>query len=555
MVLEKTENIKISALGGVGELGKNMYVVEINENIYVLDAGSKFPGGEMLGIDIVIPDITYLVENQQNVKGIFVTHGHEEQIGAIPFILQKLDVPVYGTELTLALIKEKLKEYGIKKYEALHPITSSTVLAFEGVDISFFRTQHSIQDSVGICLQTNQGAIVYTGDFKFDQNSVSIQSADIGKMAAIGEKGVLCLLSDSTNADKPGYTVSEAVIGQNITDAFYKSKGRIIAAAYSSNLHRIQQIIYAAYQHGRKLVVMEKSMLKIIDIAAKLGHLQLPEDLIVPVQKLKDLSEHETVILTTGHHGEPISGLTRMAKQSHKFTQIKQDDTVLLAATPMAGHETTFSKTIDVIFRLGASVVFAQKKVQASGHGSQEELKFMINLTKPKYVMPVNGEYRKQKAYAKLAGQLGISEDHICLLEKGERVEFKDARMYPSGSIQAGNTLIDGLGVGDIGNIVLRDRRLLSQDGILTVVVTINKRQKTVVAGPEIISRGFVYVRESEKLLEEATKIVQQILEKCMEDKVIEWSSLKLKMRESLNQFLYEKTRRKPMILPIIMEI
>src|SRR6478735_9108833 len=298
MVLEKTENIKISALGGVGELGKNMYVVEINENIYVLDAGSKFPGGEMLGIDIVIPDITYLVENQQNVKGIFVTHGHEEQIGAIPFILQKLDVPVYGTELTLALIKEKLKEYGIKKYEALHPITSSTVLSFEGVDISFFRTQHSIQDSV------------------------SIQSADIGKMAAIGEQGVLCLLSDSTNADKPGYTVSEAVIGQNITDAFYKSKGRIIVAAYSSNLHRIQQIIHAAYQHGRNLIVMEKSMLKIIDIAAKLGHLQLPEDLIVPVQKLKDLPEHETVILTTGHHGEPILGLTRMAKQSHKFIQI-----------------------------------------------------------------------------------------------------------------------------------------------------------------------------------------------------------------------------------------
>ncbi|WP_210609997.1 ribonuclease J [Priestia flexa] len=551
---KKTENIKISALGGIGEIGKNMYIVELNDDIYVLDAGAKVPGGDMLGIDMVIPDISYLIENKERVKAIFLTHGHEEQIGAIPFILKKLEVPVYGTEFTLALVKERMKEVGSNGFSLLNVISSSTRLSFENVSVSFFRTNHSIPDSVGICLHTSHGAIVHTGDFIFDQNRLS-KKPDIGKMAMIGEQGVLCLLSDSINAEKPGYTTSEAVIGQEIASLFHHTKGRIIVATYSSNIQRIQQVIQAVYETNRKLVIVGKSMMKTIEIAVELGHLSIPEDLIVPVQKLRDISEHETVVLTTGHQGEPMAALHRMAKQSHKFIQVKKDDTVLIAATPIPGHEVIFAKVIDIVSRLGANVVHSQKQVHASGHGSQEELKFMLNLMNPKYLIPVNGEYRMQKSHEKIAKEIGLSDDQIFVLDKGDVIEYKDGRMQPSGRIYAGNTLIDGLGVGDIGNIVLRDRRLLSQDGILTVVVTINKKQRTVVAGPEIISRGFVYVRESEALLTEAGKVVEEILAKCMEEKVIEWSSLKLKMREALNQFLYEKTRRKPMILPIIMEI
>ncbi|MCM3065630.1 ribonuclease J [Priestia flexa] len=551
---KKTENIKISALGGIGEIGKNMYIVEVNDDIYVLDAGAKVPGGDMLGIDMVIPDISYLIENKERVKAIFLTHGHEEQIGAIPFISKKIEVPVYGTEFTLALVKERMKEVGLNSFSLLNVISSSTRLSFENVSVSFFRTNHSIPDSVGICLHTSHGVIVHTGDFIFDQNRLS-KKPDIGKMAMIGEQGVLCLLSDSINAEKPGYTTSEAVIGQEVASLFHHTKGRIIVATYSSNIQRIQQVIQAVYETNRKLVVVGKSMMKTIEIAVELGHLSIPEDLIVPVQKLRDISEHETVVLTTGHQGEPMAALHRMAKQSHKFIQVKKDDTVLIAATPIPGHEVIFAKVIDIISRLGANVVHSQKQVHASGHGSQEELKFMLNLMNPKYLIPVNGEYRMQKSHEKIAKEIGLGDDEIFVLDKGEVIEYKDGRMQPSGRIYAGNTLIDGLGVGDIGNIVLRDRRLLSQDGILTVVVTINKKQRTVVAGPEIISRGFVYVRESEALLTEAGKVVEEILAKCMEEKVIEWSSLKLKMREALNQFLYEKTRRKPMILPIIMEI
>ncbi|TYR82837.1 ribonuclease J [Priestia megaterium] len=532
-----------------------MYIVEINDDIYILDAGSKIPGGEMLGIDIVIPDFSYLVENKDRVKAVLLTHGHEEQIGAIPFILKKLEAPVYGTELTISLVKEKLKEHGFTNFSLLQSINPSTILTLGEISVSFFRTHHSIPDSVGICLHTNQGIIVHTGDFKFDQNPVGLYKPEIGKMAAIGEKDVLCLLSDSTNAERPGYTVSEAVIGQEISDAFYNTKGRIIVATYSANINRIQQVINAAHEHNRKLAIVGRSMMKTIEIAIELGHLYVPEETIIQVQKLRDILDQEVAILTTGHQGEPMAALSRMAKQSHKLVNIKKDDTILIAATPIPGHETIFSKVIDLVSRIGANVVYGQKQIHASGHGSQEELKFMINLMKPRYVIPVNGEYRMQKAHAKLAKQVGVEEDHIFILDKGDVIEFKDGCMRPNGRIFAGNTLIDGLGVGDIGNIVLRDRRLLSQDGIVTVVVTINKKQRTVVAGPEIISRGFVYVRESEALLDEAVKLVDEILAKCMEEKVIEWSSLKLKMRETLNQFLFEKTRRKPMILPIIMEI
>ncbi|MFC0043612.1 ribonuclease J [Metabacillus iocasae] len=555
MAMKKTENIKIFALGGVGEVGKNMYVVEINDDIYVLDAGLMFPEGEMLGIDMVIPDIAYLVENKARVKAILLTHGHEEQIGALPFILRKLDVPVYGTKLTIALAREKMKEYGCSKYKLLHIVDSETVLEFDTTKVTFFRTMHSIPDSVGICLQTSQGAVVHTGDFKFDQSYSGPHKSEISKMAAIGEQGVLCLLSDSTNAERPGYTVSESVISQEISDAFYDAKGRIIVATYGSNITRIQQVINAAFEHERKLAVVGRMMMKVIELGVELGYLNVPEDTLISVQEINNQKDSELAILTTGHQGEPMAALARMARQAHKLINIKSDDTVLIAATPIAGHETTFSKTIDLVFRVGATVIYGQKQIHTSGHGSQEELKFMINLMKPTYVLPVHGEYRMQKAHAKLAEKVGIPKDCIFLIEKGDVIEFKDGYAQRGGRVQSGNTLIDGLGVGDVGNIVLRDRRLLSQDGILIVVVTINKANRVISAGPEIISRGFVYVRESEKLLEEATTLVEQILQKCMEERTIEWSTMKLNMRESLNQFLFERTRRRPMILPIIMEV
>ncbi|WP_110112779.1 ribonuclease J [Bacillus sp. CGMCC 1.16541] len=555
--MKKTENIKIFALGGVGEVGKNMYVIEINDDIYVVDAGLMFPEDEMLGIDMVIPDISYLVDNKARVKAILLTHGHEEQIGALPFILRKLDVPVYGTKLTIALVREKMKEYGCSKYKLLHIIDSNTVLTFDTTIITFFRTMHSIPDSVGICLQTSQGAVVHTGDFKFDQSYSGPHASEISKMAAIGEQGVLCLLSDSTNAERLGYTVSESVINQEISDAFYdaKEKGRIIVATYGSNITRIQQVINAAFEHERKLVVVGRTMMKVIELGVELGYLNVPEDTLISVQGINSQSDEKIAILTTGHQGEPMAALSRMARQAHKLVSIKEDDTVLIAATPIPGHETKFSKTIDLVCRIGATVVYGQKQIHTSGHGSQEELKFMINLMKPTYVLPIHGEYRMQKAHAKLAEASGIPQDHIFLLEKGDVIEIKDGLAQSGGRVQSGNTLIDGLGVGDVGNIVLRDRRLLSQDGILIVVVTIDKGNKKISAGPEIISRGFVYVRESEKLLEDATALVEQILQKCMQERTIEWSTLKLNMRESLNQFLFEKTRRRPMILPIIMEV
>ncbi|MFC3882517.1 ribonuclease J [Bacillus songklensis] len=553
--MKKTENIKVYALGGVGEVGKNMYGVEVDGDIFLVDAGLMFPEDEMLGIDIVIPDITYLIERKERVKAIFLTHGHEDHIGGLPFILKRLDVPIYGTKLTIALVKERLDEYRVTKNHLLRVIDPDEVISFDGVDVSFFRTNHSIPDSIGICIHTSEGAIVHTGDFKFDQTPVGAYKADIGRMAEIGNKGVLYLLSDSTNAERPGHSSSEAIVGQEISDAFYNATGRMIIATHASNVNRIQQVIEAAKKHERKIAVVGRNMWRVIEIAMELGHIEETKDMFISPQDIEKYPKHEVAVLTTGSQGEPIAALARMAKQVHKLVNIEEGDTVLIAATPVPGNETSFSKTIDLIFRAGANVLYSKKLVQHSDHGHQEELKLMLNLMRPKYFIPVHGEYRMQTAHARLAESVGIAPSHVFVLEKGDVVEFKNGQVHTGGKVPAGNTLIDGLGIGDVGNIVLRDRRLLSQDGILIVVVTIDKQRKQIAAGPEILSRGFVYVRESEQLLEEATGIVKQILDKCMKEQMIEWSSLKSSMREILNQFLFEKTKRKPMILPIIMEV
>jgi ribonuclease J len=428
-------------------------------------------------------------------------------------------------------------------------------VTFEKAKMTFFRTIHSIPDSIGISIHTSQGAIVYTGDFKFDQTPYGINRVDLGKMAQIGDQGVLCLLSDSTNAERPGYTGSDAIVAQEIADVVYDARGRVIVACYASNITRIQQVLNAAKKHRRKVAIVGRSMHKVMDIALRLGYLQIPDKLVIPINDIHQYEDKELVILTAGGHGEPMGVLARMAKQAHKQVNIKEGDTVIIAASPMPGHELIVSRTIDALYRAGANVIYGQRNVHVSGHGSQEELKLMLNLMKPKYFIPVHGEYRMQKAHAKLAKAVGIAEDQTFLIDKGDVIEFRNGQARYGGKVPCGNILIDGLGIGDVGNIVLRDRRLLSQDGILIVVVTLSKEAKKIIAGPEIISRGFVYVRESETLLDEATKIVTDIVNKCMQDYIIEWSSLKSNIREALNQYLFEKTKRKPMILPIIMEI
>ncbi|MBA2870861.1 ribonuclease J [Anoxybacillus calidus] len=555
MSTKYAEKIRVFSLGGVGEIGKNMYVVEVDDDIFVIDAGIMFPEDEMLGIDMVIPDISYLVERQERIKGIFLTHGHEEHIGAIAYVLRKINVPVYATKLTLALVEEKLKEHGVTVRAQLNEVHSDSVVTFEKAKMTFFRTIHSIPDSIGISIHTSQGAIVYTGDFKFDQTPYGINRVDLGKMAQIGDQGVLCLLSDSTNAERPGYTGSDTVVAQEIADVVYDARGRVIVACYASNITRIQQVLNAAKKHRRKVAIVGRSMHRVMDIALRLGYLQIPDKLVISINDIHQYEDKELVILTTGGHGEPMGVLARMAKQAHKQVNIKEGDTVIIAASPMPGNELIVSKTIDALYRAGANVIYGQRNVHVSGHGSQEELKLMLNLMKPKYFIPVHGEYRMQKAHAKLAKAVGIAEDQTFLIDKGDVIEFRNGQARYGGKVPCGNILIDGLGIGDVGNIVLRDRRLLSQDGILIVVVTLSKEAKKIIAGPEIISRGFVYVRESETLLDEATKIVADIVNKCMQDYIIEWSSLKSNIREALNQYLFEKTKRKPMILPIIMEI
>ncbi|MBA2876547.1 ribonuclease J [Thermaerobacillus caldiproteolyticus] len=555
MRTKQVEKIRVFSLGGVGEIGKNMYVVEIDDDIFVIDAGVMFPEDEMLGIDKVIPDITYLVERQERIKAIFLTHGHEEHIGAIAYVLKKITAPVYGTKLTLGLAEEKLREHGVTSSAPFVEIRSDSEVVFEKAKVTFFRTIHSIPDSVGISIHTSQGAIVYTSDFKFDQTPYGMNRVDLGKMARIGEQGVLCLLSDSTNAEKPGYTGSDTLVAQEIADVVYNAEGRVIVACYASNITRIQQVLHAAKASGRKVAIVGKSMHKVMDIAVRLGYLYLPDKLTISIHDIERYEDRELLILTTGGHGEPMGALARMAKQAHKQINIKEGDTVIVAASVMPGYELLFSKTIDALYRAGANVVYGQRKVHVSGHGCQEELKLMLNLMKPKYFIPVHGEYRMQKAHANLAKAVGISEERTFLIDKGDVIEFRNGQARSGGKVPYGNILIDGLGIGDVGNIVLRDRRLLSQDGILIVVVTLSKEAKKIIAGPEIISRGFVYVRESETLLDEATKMVTNIVNQCMQDYIIEWSSLKLNIREALNQFLFEKTKRKPMILPIIMEI
>lgn len=551
----KNKLIKIIPLGGVGELGKNMYLVEVDDEIFIIDAGLMLPEDEMLGIDIVIPDISYLVENKERVRAVFLTHGHEDHIGALTYVLRQINVPVYGTRLTIALAKAKLKEQEFTGQANFIEVDSETIIDMKSAEVSFFRTNHSIPDSVGVCIHTSEGSIVYTGDFKFDQGATSLYKPEIGKMARIGEEGVLCLLSDSTEAERPGYTASEAIVAREMSDAFYYAPGRIVAACFASDINRIQHIFDAAKESKRKVAVVGKSLERVFHIALDLGYLEVDDDLIIPMKEIKSYQDQEIVIIITGSQGEPIEALQKMAKQIHKQIHIQPGDTVLIAGSPLRGTELSIARTVDLLLKADANVISGKRTVHVSSHGSQEELKFMINLMKPKYFIPVHGEYRMLKAHVKLAKDCGLSEDQIHIVDRGEVVELKDGKLNVGGKVASGNTLIDGIGVGDVGNIVLRDRKLLSQDGILIVVVTLTKQEKKIVSGPEIISRGFVYVRESEKLMDDSTNLVREIVERNTAKDSFDWASLKQDIRDELNRYLFEKTKRRPMILPIIMEV
>ena len=552
------EKLSIFALGGVGEIGKNMYVVQYGSDIVVIDSGLKFPEEDMLGIDIVIPDVSYLVENKEKVRGIVLTHGHEDHIGGLPYVLKHLNVPVYGTKLTLGLVEAKLKEAGMMgetKRVLIHP---DSELKFGTMKVSFFKTNHSIPDSVGICIDTPEGVVVHTGDFKFDQTPVNNDFADLHRMSEIGKRGVLALLSDSTNAERPGFTGSERSVGASLREVFRTAEQRVVVATFASNVHRLQQVIDAAAFTNRKLAVVGRSMVNVISIASELGYLHIPEGMLIEPDEINKLPANRVAILSTGSQGEPMSALTRMARSSHKKVEILPGDTVIIAANPIPGNEKYVGRTIDELFRLGANVVYGPNSatgVHVSGHGSQEELKLMLNLMKPKYFIPIHGEYRMLRQHGLLAESVGIERENIFICDLGEVVEIHNGVARKAGKIPVGNVLIDGLGVGDVGNIVLRDRKLLSQDGILVVVVTLSKQDGKIVSGPDIISRGFVYVRESEGLLDEANRIVSGTLQKLTGENVNEWASLKTNVKEALGRFLYEQTRRRPMILPIIMEV
>lgn len=555
LIKKENEHIKIIPLGGVGEIAKNMYIVEVDDEMFMLDAGLMFPEDEMLGIDAVIPDIQYVIENKQRLKGIFLTHGHEDAIGALRYIIKQVDAPIYGSRLTLALVKDRMKEAKIDKKLKYYTVNNESIMRFKGVNITFFNTTHSIPDALGICIHTSHGAVVYTGEFKFDQSVKGAYRPDISKMSQIGEAGVLALISDSTEAEKPGNNTPENVIASHITDEFARTTGRIIVSCYASNFIRIQQVLTAAAKNNRKVTFLGKSLESSFNIARKLGYFDIPDQLLIPIKDAAKYPKNELVVIATGSQGEPIEALGQMAKQRHSIMNIEEGDTVFITTTPSSGTEVVLGSTINYLVKAGAKVIPTNKKVHASGHGCMEELKMMLNLMQPKYFIPVQGEFKMQIAHAKLAAETGVLPEHIFLLEKGDAVNFDGEKMLANEKVPAGNVLIDGIGVGDVGNIVLRDRRLLAEDGIFIAVVTLDPKNRRIVSGPQIQSRGFVYVRESEELLKEAEEKVRAIVEEGLLQNRIEWAEIKQDMRDKLGKFLYDSTKRRPMIIPVISEI
>jgi len=553
--LAKAQKLQIIPLGGLGEIGKNMTVVRVGDEILVIDSGLMFPEEDMLGVDLVIPDISYLLENRDMIKAIVLTHGHEDHIGALPYVLKQLNVPVYGTRLTLGILEGRLKENGVDSSN-LHSVMQGDIINVGCFSVGFIRVNHSIPDAVGLSIKTPVGMIVHTGDFKLDYTPIDGKMTDFRRFSELGNKGVLLMMADSTNAERAGHTPSESTVGASFDKAFHGARSRIIVATFSSNVHRIQQVIDTAVRYKRKVAILGRSMVNVVTISLELGYITAPEGTIIDIDEINNYRPEQIVIVTTGSQGEPMSALTRMAMSDHRKVTIVPDDTVIISATPIPGNEKLVSKTIDNLMRLGANVIYGRdKEVHVSGHASREELKLMHNLVCPKFFIPVHGEYHHLVQHAKLAQELGMAKDHIFLGENGYVFEFTKDKGQVAGKVTAGMVMVDGLGVGDVGNIVLRDRRQLSQDGILIIVVAMDRASNTVVGGPDIVSRGFVYVRESEALMDEARARVEQALERCEEEGVKEWAAIKANVRDALGRYLFEKTRRRPMILPIIQEV
>ncbi len=555
MTKKHKENIRIIPLGGVGEIGKNMTVIEYGADMIVIDCGLCFPREDMLGVDYVIPDISYLKKNKERIKAVLITHGHEDHIGATPYLLPDIGAPVYGTDLTLALIDTKLAEHKLEGI-ALNVIKAGDSFSAGVFDIEAIRVTHSIDAVLGFAIHTPAGTIVHTGDFKVDYTPVDGKVIDLAKFAQLGQQGVLALLSDSTNAENPGYTMSESKVGETFASYFERATGRIIVATFASNIHRLQQVIDASKRHGRKVCLTGRSMLKIAKIAKELGYLELDEDMLVEPEELEKMKKSKIVILTTGSQGETMSGLVRMAAGEHKKLSMIPGDLVIISSTPIPGNEKYVSDVINMLYRRGADVINeGVADVHVSGHACEEELKMMLSITKPKYFIPVHGEYRHLYRHAALAEGLGIARSHIFIPEIGKVLELGARFSRGTETVPAGSVIIDGLGVGDVGNVVLRDRKLLSQDGLFIVVVTISAETGELISGPEIISRGFVYMRESTDLLERARKIIIDELADCVNKKVTDWTTIKGRIKKALRGYLYELTKRSPMILPIIIDI
>ncbi len=548
-----TSKLKVIPLGGLEQIGMNITAFEYEDSIVVVDCGLSFPEDDMLGIDLVIPDVTYLKENISKVKGFVITHGHEDHIGALPYILKEVNVPIYSTKLTLGLITNKLKEHNLVRSTKLKEVKHGQVINLGDFSIEFIKTNHSIQDASALAIYSPAGIVVHTGDFKVDYTPVFGDAIDLQRFAEIGKKGVLALMCDSTNAERPGFTMSERTVGRVFDNLFNEYKNaRIIIATFASNVDRVQQIIDTAYRFGRKVAVEGRSMVNIISVASELGYLRIPENTLIEIDQVKNYPDEKVVLITTGSQGESMAALSRMAADIHKKITIKPNDTIIFSSNPIPGNEKAVSKVINELSMKGAKVIF--QDVHVSGHACQEEIKLIYSLVRPKYAIPVHGEYRHLTAQKHVVEDLGIPKENIFILASGNVLEMDENSAQVTGSVQTGAILVDGLGVGDVGNIVLRDRQHLAEDGIMIVVMTLERHSNVVLAGPDIVSRGFVYVRESEDLMEHAKEVVENALDSCLDRNITDWGKIKNVVKDALSDFLWKRTKRSPMILPIIME-